>query len=427
VSSPTDSPRILTPQRKQLELRTFDLDATLPDDHRARAIWTVVERLDLAAFYDRIQSRGENAGRPATDPRILLALWLYATAEGIGSARQLERLCSSDDAYRWICGGVSVNYHTLSDFRVDHESLLDDLMTQVLGAMIRQGLVTMTCVAQDGTRVRADAGAASFRREAALADLQQQARLQIERLKQELADDPGAHARLERTARERAARERADAIERALSEMPAVAEVKRRNRGKKGKKQTEPRVSTTDPEARVMKMADGGFRPAFNVQLATDVDSRVIVGVAVTNSGSDLSMLVPMLDDMRRRTGLDPGEILVDGGYVTLASLQAAHQRGITTYAPVKTTAPKSPSGCIYNRTDAPAIALWRSRMQRPDAKAIYRQRAATAETVNADLRRWRTLDRFPVRGLRKARCHALLNAMAYNALRWTELADPRA
>jgi len=413
----------LTPQRNQLELRSFDLDATLPDDHRARAIWSVVERLDLTAFYDQIRSRGGNAGRPATDPRILLALWLYATAEGVGSARLLDRLCGTDDAYRWICGGVTVNYHTLSDFRVDHESLLDDLMTQVLAAMIHHGLVTMTRVAQDGTRVRADAGAASFRRQPTLNDLQQQARDQIDRLKQELAEDPGAHRRLRDAARERAARDRAAAIERALAEMPAVAEVKRRNRAKKkGKKPSEPRVSTTDPEARVMKMADGGFRPAFNVQLATDADSRVIVGVLVTNSGSDLPMLVPMLDDMRRRTGFVPGELLVDGGYVTLAGLETAHERGATTYAPVMATAPKTPRGHIRNRTDRPAIAQWRSRMERSDAKAIYRHRAATAETVNADLRRWRTLDRFPVRGLRKARCHALLNAITYNTLRWTEL-----
>lgn len=410
-------PRVLTAQRNQLELRSFDLDSTLPSDHRARAIWTVVERLDLSAFYDQIKSRGENAGRSATDPRILLALWLYATVDGVGSGRQLERLCGSDDAYRWICGGVPVNYHTLSDFRVEHERQLEDLLTQIVAAMMHQGLVTLESVAQDGMRVRADAGSGSFRREETLVELQQKVRERIMKLRRDLAADPAAAVRQRQAAEERAARERADAIERALHEIPAIAAVKRRNRNRKDKKQTEPRASTTDPESRVMKMADGGYRPAFNVHLATDVDSRVIVGALLTNRGTDYGMIMPMLDEIQRRANAIPSELLVDGGFVSFDDMDAADQRGVTIYAP-----PPALRGGTRRDPEPASATRWRSRMLRRDSKQIYKRRASTAETTNADLRRWRTLDRFPVRGLARGRCHMLLNVLAYNTMRWREL-----
>lgn len=408
--------------RNQLEWRSFELDATLREDHPARIMWAVVERLDLSAFYLEIRSRGENAGRPATDPKILLTLWLYATSDGVGSGRELERLCGRDDAYRWICGGVPVNYHSLNDFRVEHGDKLDDLMIQALAAMTHQGLVTLERVAQDGMRVRADAGAASFRKEATLIEHRQAARAQVEHLKVALTEDPGAKLRLQQAARERAARDRLARIEQALTEMPAVAEVKRRNRSRRGKKGGEPRVSTTDPEARVMKMADGGFRPAYNVQLATDTEARVVVGLLVDNRGTDRPLMIPMLDDIEQRTSQRPSEYLVDGGFVTKDAITDADARGVTVYAPPMTPAkPRSP-GARRGHPDTPAVAQWRRRMKRIDSKQIYRQRAATAETINADFSHWRSLDRFAVRGLRKARCHVLLNVLAHNLRRWVEL-----
>jgi transposase len=417
-----DRPRMHTAQRDQVEWRTVHLDGAIPPDHHARVIWRVVERLDLSAFYAEIRSRGEQAGRPATDPAILLALWLYATTDGVGSGRELERLCGQDAAYRWICGGVTVNYHTLNDFRVDHGDKLDQLLVQVLAALTHQGLVTLERVAQDGMRVRADAGAASFRKEPTLVEHREVARAHVALLKQALTEDPGAKLRAQQAARTRAAEEQLARIDRALAEMPIVVAVKRRNRGRKGKKPGPPRVSTTDPESRVMKMADGGFRPAFNVQLATDVTSRVIVGVLVANQGSDLSLMTPMLDDIERRTGRLPGEHLVDGGFVNLRAFTAADARGVTVYAPPMKPAKPRPAGAPLRRVDSPAVAQWRRRMDRSDAKQIYKQRAATAETVNADLRRWRTLDRFAVRGLAKARSQVLLNVLAYNINRWDTL-----
>lgn len=419
----SDRPRIHTAQRNQVEWRTVHLDGVIPPGHRARVIWRVVERLDLSAFYAEIRSRSGQAGRPATDPAVLLALWLYATTDGVGSGRELERLCTQDDAYQWICGGVSVNYHTLNDFRVEHGDKLDALLVQVLAALTHQGLVTLERVAQDGMRVRADAGAASFRREATLLEHREAARAHVAQLKQALTEDPGAKLRAQAAANARAAEEQLARIERALAEMPIVIAVKKRNRGRKGQKVGPPRVSTTDPESRVMKMADGGFRPAFNVQLATDTASRVIVGVLVSNHGSDVSLMTPMLDDIERRNGRLPGEHLVDGGFVNLKAFDDADARGVTVYAPPMNPAKPRPPGARRRQVDSPSVAQWRQRMDRSDSRLIYKQRAATAETVNADLRRWRTLDRFAVRGLARARSQVLLNVLAYNIDRWDALA----
>jgi transposase len=416
-------PRVLVAQRDQVEWKTFHLDGLIPSDHRARVIWQVLERLDLSAFYGEILSRDERAGRPATDPKILLALWLYATTDGVGSGRELERLCVDSNAYRWLCGGVSVNYHTLNDFRVGHGEKLDQLMVQILGAMTLEGLVTLERVAQDGMRVRADAGAASFRKEATLIEHQKAARAHIDELKRKLNEDPGAKIRAEEAARLRAAETRLAKIDRALAEMPKVIAVKRRNRAKSpGKKQSPARVSTTDPESRVMKMGDGGFRPALNVQLANDCKARVIVGVTLTNAGTDVAEMIPMLDDIKRRTGRTPGDYLVDGGFINLAAIDTADSRGVTVYAPPRK--PGVPRGSTTPRKhpDTPATAQWRRRMERADSAQIYKQRAATAETTNADLRRWRTLDRFAVRGIAKARCQVLLNVLAFNIQRWDAL-----
>lgn len=421
----TSKARVVTARRDQLEMRAFDLDSTLVEDHAARSLWAFVERMDLGLFYRDIKAREDGVGRPATDPKILLTLWLYAHTDGVGSARMLDRLCRSHDAYRWICGGVSTNHHTLSDFRVDHGDALDDLLVQVLAVMTHQGIVQLARVAQDGMRVRADAGAASFRREGTLLEHRDAARAQVERLRRELEEDPTRHTRVEQAARERAARERAEAIERALAEMPAVTAAKKRQKGKKSKKPSEPRVSTTDPEARVMKMPDGGFRPAYNVQLATDVDSRVIVGVQVINQGTDFQAMGPMLDEIQRRTGVIPGEYLVDGGFAALDQITAATRRGATVYAPLKKPASPRAPGARPKHPDTPEVAAWRSRMERPDARCTYKARAATAETSNADLRRWRALDRFCVRGLAKVRCQALLSVLAYNLRRWDTLTAP--
>ncbi len=411
------APRIVTANRAQLQLRPQDLESLLPADHRARALWMVVDRLDLSRFYAAIQARGSDPGRPAIDPKVLVALWLYATSEGVGSARELARLCERHDAYRWLCGGVRVNHHTLSDVRVEHGAALDALLTQVLGVMLHQGLVRLERVTQDGMRVRASAGAASFRREATLRRCVEAAREQVAAVKEagERPADP-------RTARQqaavaRAAREREKRVTRALAELPAARDAKREDAAK-----AKARVSMTDPDARVMKMADGGYRPAYNVQLATAVEGRVIVGVQVTNAGTDLAQLTPMRAAVEQRTGQQPREYLVDGGFVQLESIAAAAADGVTVYAPVRKPPRADIDPHVAKPTDAPAVAAWRVRMGTEDAKTIYKDRAAVAETVNADLRAHRGLNRLPVRGLAKVQCIAVWAALTYNVLRWLAL-----
>jgi len=414
-AEPERGARLRRPERGQLAWGRIDLEALLPDDHPARAIWAVVERLDLRALYAPIAAREDVAGAPAIDPKLLLALWIYATSEGEGSARELWRLTQCHDAYRWLCGGVAVGYHTLSDFRSQQTAVLDALITQVLALLLQQHLVELHRVAQDGTRVRASAGASSFRRPPTLEGLLAAARDQLAAVTREAAD-PALSVR-RAAARQRGARERLERLEAALAQVPAVTATKQRS----GAKDATVRVSTTDPEARVMKMGDGGFRPAFNVQFATTTDAaRVIVGVDVTARGSDMGETTPMLAQIEARTGVRPAELLVDGGYAQHAALDAAAAQGTTVYAPLpRPRAGDTPRDPHAPRAgDSAAVAAWRARMGTDTAKAIYPQRAATAETVNADAKTHRGLDRLAVRGRDKVLGAACLVALTYDILR---------
>jgi transposase len=419
-----DGPRVLEAQRAQVRWQTVDLEAAVPPEHRARVIWATVEQLDLRAFYDEIAARGSVPGRPAIDPKILLTLWLYAISEGIGSARHLARLCTRDDVYRWICGGVEPNHHTLSDFRVAHGTKLDGLLTEVLAALMSAGVLRLRRVAQDGVRVRAHAGTGSFRRGSKLGQYLAEAEAQVAALRAELTGDAGASTARERAAQARAVRERETRLRRALAELPKVQQVRARNAQREGRAHRaargpgEVRVSTTDPEARVMRMGDGGYRPAVNMQFASDTATRLIVGVDVTNAGTDRSELLPMLDQIAARAGgVTPTEYLVDGGYANLAAIDAAEARGVTVYAPVAQPRHEGIDPYARKPDDSDATAAWRARMATEEAKRIYHERAATAETVHADQRAWRGLRQLAVCGLAKARCVALWAALLHNIL----------
>jgi len=423
-------PRVLQPNRRQIELRASDLESLLGEGHRARLVWGYVERQDLSRLIDAIKARGSNAGRSAIDPCILFALWLYATLEGVGSGREIARLAREHDAYRWICGGVSVNYHALNDFRSGNEALMDEVLTANVAALAAAGAISLERVAQDGMRVRADAGAASFRRQASLQQHLAEAGELVKGIKQRTRDDPALSSRRAQAARERAAREREERIRAALEQLPQVQAAKRRN----GDKPEDARASTTDAEARVMKMGDGGFRPAFNVQLASTCEDQVIVGVAVTNVGSDMAQMAPMVAQVIERTGCTPEQWLVDGGFPAHEQIDAvhAHTRGQTeVVAPVPE--PKRKTGKGDDDTpppdkhqrkddDSEPVAQWRARMAGEQAKDLYKQRAATAECVNAQARN-RGLQRLPVRGLGKVRAVAYLYALAHNLLRMVKLA----
>jgi hypothetical protein len=360
---------------------------------------------------------------------LLVALWLYAAIRGCGSARQLARLCTESRPFQWLCGDVSVNHHLLSDFRVGHADALDALFTQCIAALVDKNLVKVKRISQDGVRVRASAGAGSFRREARLAELLDQARRHVEELRRQ-ADDPEHAAAVgsrRQAARRRAARERETRLEQAIAELPELKKrqeeaARRAGHGECGRKirAKELRVSTTDPEARVMKMPNGGFNPAVNVQLATDTESRAVVGVEVTNEGTDsVGLSEPLREQVEQRTGQNVEQHLLDGGYLKAEDVEQAHQRGVALFLPSKPARnPERRGRELEPRPgDSEAIRAWKERMSSAEGKEIYKERASTSETVNADLRCHRGLGPMTVRGLKKARCVALWCVLAYNVM----------
>jgi transposase len=415
--------RLRQPNRSQVVLKSECLEDLVPADHPVRMIWEVTGRLDLSEFYTEIRAVEGHVGRDATDPRLLVALWLFASTQGVGSARELSRLCQEHRAYQWLCGWVSLNYHTLSDFRVSHGKSLDALLTQVIATLVEKDLVKVWRISQDGTRVRACVGTSSFRRRDRLKKLHQQAQAHVEQLRRQL-DDPALSAQLsarQRAARQRAAEEREQRLEQALAQLPELEQKKLQRKVAKSKAPdlSQLRVSTTDPQARVLKMSDGGYRPAVNVQLACDPDSRAILALGVSYEGSDAGQSEPLRQQVEQRTGKRVSEHLLDGGYLNLQEVERAEQEGVTLYIPAKV--PKNPekrkNPYDPRRGDSPAIQAWRQRMGREASQAIYKLRAATSETVNADLKSYRGLRQLTVRNLDKVRCAVLWSALAYNLL----------
>lgn len=396
--------------RRQLRMLPLDLEAAIPADDQVRAVWAFTERVDLSDYYAAIRSYEGEVGRAAIDPKILFALWVQATLDGVGSARELERLCSTDLRYQWICGGVVPNYHTLSDFRSSSADQLSVVLTNTVTVLLSEGLVEMQRVAHDGMRVRASAGAGSFRRGKRLKEMHAVAKEQVDRLRNEMDQDPSASKTRREAAALRAAESRAKRIARALEQLP---EVEKRKKSNNGKKKSEARTSTTDPDARVMKMPDGGYRPAYNVQLVTDTTSKATVAVDVTNEGTDLRTIVPMADQVEERHQCVPGQWLADGGCVSLEAIEAMDQRGCEVFAPPKQRrSGRAATSAV--KTDSPALAKWRARMGSDEGKQIYKLRGATAELANAHFRS-RGLQQFLVRGLEKVKSVVLLHAVTHN------------
>jgi transposase len=409
--------RLREPSRDQIELRAVDVDSLIGAEHPARVIWAYVEKLDLSELEKAIKAREHTPGQAPASPRLLLALWLYATSEGVGSARALAKLCESHDAYRWLCGGVSVNYHGLADFRTGHGELLDRLLTENVATLSAAGVIDLDEVVQDGMRVRASAGAASFRRKKKLYKELKKARRLVERLKQETDDDPDASNRRIRKAQERAAKEREQRVAAALDKMAELdAERARRAKTNKAqvKKQGQPRASTTDPEARVMKMPDGGFRPAYNCQVGTVAGGQIVVDVAAVASGSDRGLLRPMLDRLLRRYAERPKRHLVDGGFNKNADTEWAAIQGVKVYGPPGQTKHKT-DPFAPRPDDGPGVAAWRRRMKSPHGKSVYKRRAL-GECINARFRNW-NLHQFTVRGREKATAVLHMFALANNIL----------
>jgi transposase len=415
-TAPFAPPRLREPMRDQIELRSMDIESLIGEDHIARVIWAFVMELDLSELENRIKARGSNSGHPAIAPRLMLALWLYATSQGVGSARALARLCESHDAYRWLCGGVSVNYHTLADFRVDCADVLDRLLSEHLVALAEAGLVDLDTLAQDGVKIRASAGTSSFRRAERLDRKLETAQAVVEQLKSEVVAHPDASNKRIKAARERAARER---VERVKAAQAALAEIKGKRqeleeKGGNGKKSKEPRASTTDADARVMKMADAGFRPAYNVQVVSAAGEQIVVAVGVGNNGSDRGLMRPTLEKLHEQMGRFPKRHIVDGGFCCAADIEWAHSQQIEVFCPP--THSKSGVDPYQPRPgDGVGALAWRARMASEAGKAQYAIRVI-CECIHARWRNW-NLRQVTVRGREKVRAVATLYAFTNNVL----------
>jgi transposase len=388
----------------------------LPEDHLARNLWKLVESMDLSPLYLSIKAVEGNVGRDATDPKILMALWLFAFSQGQSSAREVARLCQNHRAYEWLCGGVSLNHRLLGEFRVAHWDVLNQIFTDSLACLMHEGLLDLDRTAQDGMRVRANAGTSSFHREKTLQESLAEARAHVGQLHHEAQADSSGSTRRQQAAQQRAAKERVQRVTAALENLKQLQG--QREQREKGSG-AEARASTTDPEARKMKMPDGGYRPAYNVQFATAVGSGVIVGVDVTNQGTDAGLMDPMLEQIEQRTEQTPVHHLTDGGFSTVEDIEKVAKRGTKVLTPVKDADKKKAAGIdpfAALPKDSPEVAAWRERMGTEEAKVLYKLRPQTAELSNAQARN-RNFYQVRVRGLAKVRVIALWYALVHNLL----------
>jgi transposase len=416
--------RIIRADRTQPRFDVFDLEALLPHDHKARVVWAFVESLDIEALYESIKSREGGAGRPAADPRVLLALWIYATVEGVGSARQLERLAEREVAFRWLAGAVPLNYHGLADFRVDHVEVLDRLLTQSVTALVSEGLVSLRDIAVDGTKIRARASKKSFRRRKTLRVIEAAVSERLVMLKKELEDDPASSSRRERAAKERAAREVGERARRAIAAVERLAaerEARKETHKSDEAKKSEPKASLSDPQARQMRFADGAVRPGYNAQIAAAPVEGVIVAIEVTDRRNDAGLAEPMVDEIVRRYGQAPDNLLVDTGYATAEDIESLSQHPagpVTVFTPVPAMSDDVKPETLRRREaklarEADCLKAWRERMASPQGRAAYAQRKQI-ERINAE-RKNHGFGILAVRGLIKAQAVALWHAIAHN------------
>ena len=480
VSGTKGRPRFRSLNRHQMVLHPVDVDCLIPYDHEARVIWELVGSLDLAAYYEGIDSVEGEAGAPAFDPRLLISLWVYAYSKGISSAREIARLCEYDPAYQWLTGMRPVNYHTLADFRSGHGEALRKLFIEVLALLTNEGLVTMERVMHDGTRIRASAGRDTFRKEDAIRVHLARAEEQVKAM--EATSEEEMAPRIKK-ARERAAQERKERLSHALDELARITS---------STWSTTERVSTTDPDCRVMGQADGGYVPSYNAQISTDAHKKVIVAFSLSQSPADQTLLPRALDEIGKTIGELPRQLVVDAGFTTRDAILTADERGVDligsftdakpgretslrsrgideAFWPEKfrfdaerdvylcpegkvlarkgrrvargkimflykakdcRTCPSKPSCCpcaIKGRTltrteNDPRVDAFIEKMETPEAQAIYRQRSEVAEFPNAWIKAKFGLRQLRLRGLVKAGIEVLWACLTYNIKLWIRL-----
>jgi len=485
VAASAVQPRVKPVDRSQLTWQMLDVERLIEPDHAARAIWELVGRLKLDGFYAPIEAVEGSAGRTPWDPRLLVSLWIYAYSRGISSAREIARRCTYEPAFQWLCGLGEINHHTLSDFRVDHDASLRELFVQVLGVLSGEGLVSLERVMHDGTRIKAFAGADSFRREERLKEHLEAARKQVEAMGDPRQDEPTR----KRAAQERVLRERQQRLEQAFEEVQKVRQAKR------SQDKDQARASQSDPQARIMKQSNGGYAPSYNVQLSTEASHRIIVGTGVTQSGSDYGQLISAVAQVEANLGKRPVQVVVDGGLTTRENIMSMAEQGIDFVGSLAEVNQRiagqkakrgvtedfytnkfvydeqqdvfrCPAGeilrhkgrdfrlgvifhqyraptercrvCAFQskccpgnlhhgrsviRTErAPAMQQFAEKMQTEAAKAIYRQRGAVAEFPNAWIKDKMGLKQFRLRGLIKVRLEVLWAALTYNIQQWIRL-----
>ena len=416
--------RVIGPDRAQLRWDTVDLDSQLPDDHRARLVWAFVEGLDLREFYDRIKARDAVAGRPATDPRVVLAVWLYATLEGIGSARAIDRLCQQHAAYRWLCGGAPINHDLLATFRRENAVLLDRLLTQSVTGLIAEKLITLEEMAIDGTKVRACAGRGSMSQRKRLESIEKAVAERIAELKSELDKDPGEPERRRKKRALQAAEERARRVERARQKLAALTQeqaVRAKRHAKEEAEKGEPKVSVSDPEVRVMRLADGAVAPAWNVQVATS--NGFIVGIDPTDRRNDSGLATGVVEQIAQRSNRVPQRLLADTRAMTqddIVQLGEAHP-ALRVYSPPApqrlAVKPETERKRRWSRRrEPPAVTAWRARMASEEGQETYRRRKLT-ERAHGIIKN-RGMSRFLVHSREKVRAVCVLQALALN-LSW--------
>jgi transposase len=319
-------PRLAAVNRRQLVMRTLDVELLIEEDHPARSIWGLVGRLDLSRYYAGIAAVEGRAGRDHTDPQVLISLWLYAYSRGISSAREVARRCEYEPAFQWLCALEPISYHTLSDFRSDQKAALDNLFVQVLGMLSAEGLITLERVTLDGTKIKAHAGGNTFRRQEKLEAHLQLAREQVRLMEEQSAQEEQMTKR-QVGARRRAARERQSRLEAAVREVSRMQSEKKEDRD-----HFVARVSSTDPEAHVMRNGEGGKVPSYNVQLLTDTAHGLIVNVEATTDAVDHHQLAPALERCAQTLGRLPQQAVADGDYTNHASVRAAADCGVDFY-----------------------------------------------------------------------------------------------
>lgn len=427
--------RVKLAQRHQVQMHMLSLDEMVREDDLVRTVVRYADSLDLTELYSQIKAVEGEVGRAAIDPRILFSLWLFATLEGINSGRRIAELCSRDIPYMWICGEVSVNYHSICDFRTDHADFLERVLTDAVSVLHHHGLIELRTIAQDGMRVRASAGSGSFKRQGTLVQAQQLAQEYLQQLESEDDDDDDDRAAsdkspAQKSAQLRAASERKARLDEALAQALELQEKwEKRNSGRKEEHRTStPRVSTTDPQARRMKMGDNGFRPAFNVQFANDAECLVIVGASVTNQGTDSAQMPVMSEQIQQAYGVLAENYLVDGGFCNKAAVTTMEKAGVKCFGPLHKEQQQLAQGedpYAARESENAHFTAFRQRMGEESSQELRKQRSAAAEFPNANCRN-QGLHQFSVRGLAKVKAQTLWHAIAYNFRRFTNLVDDK-